>query len=69
MNNLKNGVEKEKDHKRFIQTLRRFGKIQELIENKYHDCITQYDLEFCRSKTFLIATVLKGGKQQHFRYF
>ncbi len=67
--NLKNVVEKNEDSKRFIKTLRRFGKLQELIENKNHDCITQFDIEFCRSKTFLIATVLKDGKQQRFRYF
>ncbi len=69
MKNLKNGVEKEEDHKRFIKTSRCFGKLEELIENKYHDCINQFDIEFGRSNFFLIATVLKDGKQQRFTYF
>ncbi len=45
--NLKNGIDK-----RFIKNLKHFGKLQELIENKYHECITQFDIENCRSKPF-----------------
>ena len=52
MKNLKNGVEKEEDHKRFIKTLRRFGKLEKLIENKYHECTTQFDIDFGRSIFF-----------------
>ncbi len=69
MNNLKNGLEKEEDFNKFIETLCCFGKLQELIENKYHDYITQFYIEFYRSTPFLIATVSKDGKQQRFRYF
>ena len=46
---------KKKDSKRCVETLRRFDKLEELIENKYHDCITQFDIEFGRSIFFLIA--------------
>jgi hypothetical protein len=67
-NNLK-GVERKEFHKRVIKTCRRFEKLQDLIENKYYDCRTQFDEYFCRSKSCLIATVLKDGKQQRFRYF
>jgi hypothetical protein len=59
INNLKGKKLKKGVDKRFINTLRHFGKLQDLIENEYHDCITQFDIEFCSSKPFLIATVLK----------
>jgi hypothetical protein len=54
---------------RFIDTMRHFVKLRELIKNKYHDCIIQFDVEYCRVNPFFIATVLKDGKQQRFRYF
>jgi hypothetical protein len=38
--NLKKGVERKEFHRRVIETCRHFEKLQEFIENKYHDCST-----------------------------
>jgi hypothetical protein len=35
------GVERKEDHKRFIENLNHFEKLEDLIENKYYDCSTQ----------------------------
>ncbi len=67
--NFKKGVKRKEFHKRFIKTCRHFKKLEDLIENKFYDCSAQFDGYFCRSKSSLIATVLKDGKQQRLRYF
>ncbi len=54
MNNFKNGVEI-----RFIKTMRHFVKLRELIKNRYHDCIIQFDVEFCRLKLFFYSNSIK----------
>ncbi len=66
--NLK-GEEKKEHHKRFIENLNHFETLEGLIEKKSNDCITQFENDFCRTKPFLAATVLKEGKYQRFRYF
>lgn len=61
---------KKELHHRFIENLNHFEEWKDLIENKYYDCRTQVESDFCRSKkTILRATVLKDGEYQRFRYF
>ena len=61
------GREKKEDNKIFRENINHFKKLKDLIEKIYYDLSIQFNL--CRTKPFIIVTVLKDGEYKCFRYF
>ena len=61
------GKERKEDNKIFRENIKHFKKLDDLIKNKYYDYSIQCYL--CRTKPFIIVTVLKDGEYKCFRYF
>ena len=64
-----NDEEKEEYIIRVKKTDKHFDKLEELIENKYHDNIRSITLDCCRTKPCIIFEILIDGEYKRFRYF
>ena len=64
-----NDEEREEYTIRLENFLNRFEKLEELIENKYHDKRSRIILDCCRKKPCVIFEILIDGEYKRFRYF